>query len=315
MSRPVAALTGATGFLGGWLVRTLDDAGYDLRLLVRRESAVPVVRGRAPEVIVGALDQDEALERLVSGASVVIHAAGLIKARSRQAFFDTNATGVRGIAVALQRCESGAHFVLVSSIVARRPDLSDYAASKAAGEAEAKVLLPPEQMTVVRPPAVYGPGDLETLELFRAASRLPILPLPGPSNARIALIHAADAAAQIVAIAQTRPAGATYTLSDARPEGYRWREIMQAASRAVGRSPRLLPVPAAAVRAVGAIGVVVGRLGGRLPILTPGKARELLHPDWAITPQEQAEDLPSCRFDISTGFADTVAWGRAVGRL
>ena len=124
-----------------------------------------------------------------------------------------------------------------------------------------------------------------------------------------------DAAAQIAAIAAQSSNGSTYTLSDARPEGYRWREIMQAASAAVGRSPSLVPTPAILILALGALGGAIGGLGATAPIMTPGKARELLHPDWAVSPQQIAPGLPRCRFDIVDGFADTVAWARAAGRL
>ena len=315
MARPLAVLTGATGFLGGWLTRALHAAGYDLRVLVRRDPGPDAWGEARPAVVIGALDNDGALEALLQGASLVIHAAGLIKARNRRAFFEVNEGGSRRMAEAMLRCAPKARFVHISSIVARHPELSSYAASKRAGEAAVSAMLPAERLTIVRPPAIYGPGDLETLSLFRAARWAPVLPLPGSSHARIALIHVADAAAQIAAIAAQSSNGSTFTLSDARPEGYRWREIMQAASAAVGRSPGLIPAPAALILALGALGGGFGGLAGSAAILTMGKARELLHPDWAVSSQEIAPGLPRCRFDIVDGFADTVAWARAAGRL
>ena len=315
MARPLAVLTGATGFLGGWLTRALHDAGYELRVLARRDPGAGAWGAARPDVIIGALDDDSALDALLQGASLVVHAAGLIKARSRQAFLAVNEEGSRRMAAAQLRCAPRAHFVHISSIVAREPELSSYAASKRAGEAAVSAMLPPERLTIVRPPAIYGPGDLETLALFKAALWAPILPLPGSSDARIALVHVADAAAQIATIAAQSSNGSTYTLSDARPEGYRWREIMQAASAAVGRSPALTPTPAAVILALGALGGAIGRFSAAAPIMTPGKARELLHPDWAVSSHQIAPGLPRCRFDIVDGFADTVAWARAAGRL
>ncbi len=315
MARPLAALTGATGFLGGWLAPALHAAGYDLRLLARRQPASTAWAGLDHQLVIGGLDQDDALGRLVQGASLVVHGAGLIKARNRRSFFEVNEDGARRMGEAQSRLAPQAHFIQISSIAAREPHLSDYAASKAAGEAAVRGLLPAERLTVVRPPAVYGPGDMETLALFRAASKLPVLPVPGSPAARVALIHVADAAAICAAIATRAPDGSTFTLSDASPAGYRWREIMQAACHAVGRSPLLIDVPGFITMGLGLLGAAAGRFGGPIPILTPGKARELLHPDWAVMPQDLAPGLPPSRFDIVEGFADTVAWARSEGWL
>ncbi len=172
-----------------------------------------------------------------------------------------------------------------------------------------------DRLTVVRPPAVYGPGDRETLTLFQAAQRLPALPLLGGPDARIALIHAQDAAAQIAALAARPAAGALHALSDDRPEGYGWREIMQAAAASVGRQARPVRLPAALVMAAGAAAAVAGRLTGRVPMLSPGKARELLHGDWSVHESERATGLPEVRFNLEEGLADTVNWYRREGWL
>jgi nucleoside-diphosphate-sugar epimerase len=158
----------------------------------------------------------------------------------------------------------------------------------------------------VRPPAIYGPGDRELLPVFRAAARLPVLPTFDP--ARIAMIHVEDAARQIAAVAKL-PRPLVATLSDERPEGYSWAELMAEAARAVGRPPRLVPAPRIAVRTLGIAGDLAA-LAGVAAMLTSGKARELLHPNWAVAPEERSGDLPSARFDLAEGFAHTVAWYR-----
>ena len=311
MSRPVAALTGVTGFLGGPLADALQQAGYQVRALARRDVAAGGI-----EVVRGALEDEAALERLVQGAEVVVHAAGAIKARRREAFFSINAEGARRLAVIAAREVPGARFVLVSSLSAREPGLSDYAASKAAGEAAVRDVLGPGRVTIARPPAIYGPGDKETLAAFQAVQRLPLAPLPGGEGARLAMLHVADAAAQIAALASRPPGGATYGLADARPGGYGWREIMGEAARAVGRrEPRFVRLPRALVLGIGSAAGALGRLGGGVPILSAGKAREMLHPDWSLRPEELAPGLPAPRFDLASGFTDTVAWYRAQGWL
>ncbi len=88
-----------------------------------------------------------------------------------------------------------------------------------------------------------------------------------------------------------------------------------ASAEAMGRHPRLFRLPAGAVLAIGAANGALGRLGAGPQVLTLGKAREMLHPDWSVRAAERAPDPPACRFDLEAGFADAVAWYRASGWL
>src|SRR6185503_9904038 len=99
MQGRLAALTGATGFLGGAIARALQDQGYRLRILARPDAAPPV----PAEMVVGRLADTEAIERLVEGADLVIHAAGLIKARRPADFLPVNVEGARRLAQATRR--------------------------------------------------------------------------------------------------------------------------------------------------------------------------------------------------------------------
>jgi nucleoside-diphosphate-sugar epimerase len=308
MAPRLAAVTGATGFLGRHIVQALSHDGWTVRVLTRRDPIDPLWRDIEPEAVFGDLADDEALARLCDGADAVVHAAGLVKARSRAAFEKVNVEGARRIAAA---AGSQAHLVLVSSLAAREPQLSDYAATKRAGEDAAAALLG-ARLTVVRPPAIYGPGDRETLPLFQAAAESPVLPVFDPRT-RIAVIHVADAARQIAILAGLEPAGRTVALCDGHAEGYSWVELMSTAAQAVGRSPRLVRVPDAVLRALGAANLLA-RAAGATPMLTPGKVRELLHRDWSLAPEELMPHLPAT-FGLSGGFAQTVGWCRVTGSL
>lgn len=308
------AVTGGSGFVGRHLVRALADAGWRVRLLLRRDPSIAEWRGVPLEIVAGSLADTEALERLVDGASAVIHVAGLIKAARRSVFFEVNRDGTAALAEAVQRVAPRAHFLHVSSIAAREPALSDYAASKRAGEDVARERLG-ERVTVLRPPAVYGPGDRETLVFFQLA-RQRIVPLLGGDDARAAMIHVHDLARLITAMAADVPRGRVLTAADARPDGYRWDEVMGAAARAVGNErARLVRAPLALLRTLALAGDV-GRRIGVVDMLHSQKLRELRHADWSATAGERA--LPpgwTPRFDLDTGFADAVAWYRSAGWL
>lgn len=311
MSR-IAALTGATGFVGRHVAEALAARGWRLRLLARRDPQLDF--GPVPaEVVPGALSDRGALATLVAGADAVIHVAGAIKARDRAGFMAVNRDGTTALAAAVRSEAPAARVVLVSSLAARAPALSDYAASKAAGEAalaEAGIAA-----AVLRPGAVYGPGDRETLALFRAAA-WPVQPLLGAPDARVALIHARDLAEATVAAVEA-DGSALWELSDARAEGWTWPEIAAAACAACGRPCRAVAAPAALLRAAGRAGDLVARLRiGPAPMLTGGKVREILHPDWSADPARRPPPaLWRPRVALRDGFAETAAWYRAAGWL
>jgi nucleoside-diphosphate-sugar epimerase len=300
------AVTGATGFLGRHLVRALAAQGDAVTVLARRPPAEPLWPAAEVTVVEGALDRPETLQRLCAGADVVVHGAGLIKARSRADFFEANRDGSARLAEAC----GPAPMVMISSLAAREPGLSHYAASKRAGEEAARAVLG-ERLTVMRPPAIYGPGDVETLALFKAVARGPVAPLLHPA-ARVAMIHVADTARQIAAMARAPVPGATLTLSDARPDGYAWTEIADAAAEAVGRRPPRVRIPELLIHGAALVSGAIGGISGA-PMLTPGKARELLHRDWSVPPEERWTAAPEPQFTLNSGFADTVRWYRDKG--
>ena len=183
---PRVAITGATGFLGRHLVRTFTQAGWRVRILARRDPVPALGGSRNVEVTPGGLEDRASLERLCDRAHVVVHAAGLVKARHDRDFHHANVEGAERLAEAIRTSSPTAHAVFVSSLAAREPTLSAYATSKRRGELAMEARLG-DRLTVVRPTAIYGPGDRETFALFAAASSGRPLPVLHPS-ARITLV-------------------------------------------------------------------------------------------------------------------------------
>lgn len=272
----------------------------------------PDAAARAPslDVIAGDLEDAAAVKALLEGADLVVHAAGCIKARDPGRFMSIN----RDATAALARASLGrAPMLLVSSQVAREPALSAYAASKAAGEAAARAILG-EALTIARPPAVYGPGDRETLSLFQALARAPLAPCLGAPEARLALVHVEDAARGLLHLATARGAG-PFVMPGDRPEGYSWRQMIAAAAAAVGRAPPVVQVPGFAVMAAGTLSDLFAPLRREAAIFGRGKAREIRHADWSVHADELAPGLPPARWSLHDGFNDTVRWYRREGWL
>lgn len=305
----LAAVTGGTGFLGQHLVRALADAGWRVRILARRDPASAFWDGFAPEVVRGDLFDQVALDSLCQGADLVVHVAGQIGGRKRD-LDRVNIEGTRNLAAAA--VATRAHVLQISSLAAREPQLSAYAASKRAGENLACDLLG-ERVTVIRPPGIYGPGDRETLRLFKLAAASPLLPVLDPA-ARMALVHVEDAARQIVAQAESVLPGPIVP-SDDRPEGYTWREIMQTAAEAFNRRPRLMRIAPEALYAMAFLDEFANNWRARASVLTFGKVNELTYLDWGVRPNERAGNAPTPRYDLLSGFRQTIGWYRSQGWL
>jgi nucleoside-diphosphate-sugar epimerase len=312
---PVAAVTGGTGFLGRYIVAALAASGWRVRLLTRRAPLHPLLSEIPLDLVLGDLGDPDALCRLVSGASVVIHAAGLVKARSAADFLAVNAQGSRLLAEAVARKAAEARFVLISSQAARHPHLSAYAASKRAGEEAVAAALGTRSWVTIRPCVIYGRWDIEGLALLRLAQGWATPAVVKP-ELRIAMIHARDAAMAVAALSAGGPSNATFEISDARLEGYGWSELLATLGAAIGHRPRISPVPDLLLRAVGAVSDGIAVLSGKPTIFGLGKAREILHRDWA---PDRGMRLPDGFWrptvTLEAGIADTVAWWKAAGYL
>jgi nucleoside-diphosphate-sugar epimerase len=309
------AVTGATGFVGSHVIRRLTANGHQVRILARRMPIAALSPDKPLEVVLGDLDDQAALHRLVSGVDAVIHVAGIIKARRVAEFHKVNVEGTRHVAAALAGVSPELRVIHVSSLAAREPGLSPYCASKRGGEEAIKALANPARLTIIRPPAVYGPGDAEIFPMFKAAS-LGVLAYPAARRSRVSLIHGADLAAAIVAAVESQGLDPVYELDDGHPGGYAWPEIGAGLSAALDRPVRLIRVRRPLLTAIAAGVELHRRLAGSLTALSFAKVPELYHLDWvARGPRLEAKTGWKPAFDITKGFADTLAWYRAIGWL
>ena len=300
MKGPIA-LTGSTGFVGRHLTKALAEAGFALRLLVR-QGPYDCGFGSA-ETVIGTLDDEGALAQLVGGSSAVIHLAGAIAAPDRDAFFAVNARGTEKIARAAMAA-SVPRFIHVSSLAAREPQISDYGASKRAAE-EALLALEPQGLLIVRPPVVYGPGDRATLPLLAQFTRRTAF-IPGTPRLRFSLLYADDLA-KYLSLRLADEAQGLIEIDDGRPDGYGWPDLLRMAAQSEGREAKAFYVPKWLLESLAWPAALIGStLGLRVP-LTPGKVRELYHPDWVAHPT--APRAEGC-IDFAEGFRRTIAWYR-----
>ncbi|MGI4840800.1 MAG: NAD-dependent epimerase/dehydratase family protein [Janthinobacterium lividum] len=282
----IVALTGATGFIGRRILRALVARGIAVRALTRQPSAelagVTWVRG--------SLEDEAALNSLVSGTSAVIHCAGQVRGRSRAAFQACNVDGTQRLVQAASTTNC-ARFLLFSSLAARHPRLSWYAESKLAAEAVALRTAGEMPVSIFRPTAVYGPGDRELRPVLAGLLR-GWLPRLGSADARLSFVHVDDL---VQATLCWLEADAVYTeryeINDGAMEGYGWPQLAALGARIRGAPVRLISVPTTLLWRLSRLNLALHRLVGREPMLTPSKVNELVHPDWSSSNRDISRDL------------------------
>ena len=295
------AITGATGFVGRHLVERLSGQELHLRALSRRG---PIA---GTTTVDGDLCDEAAMRRLIDGVGHVVHLAGVVKSPDPAVFHKVNAAGTERLARAMVSAGQ-AHLTLVSSLAARHAEVSAYAASKRAAEEAALAVLGPDRVTIIRPPAIYGPGDRATLVIFKQL-KSGLLVAPGPRGARFSLLYVTDLADLIVAhVTGALELPKRLELDDGRPGGYGWGDLAAVASRATGRRVRLFRVPVRLLRAPARLAdMLAGRFALDLP-LTVDKLGELAHPNWVS--DSSALSKPTTNITFKEGFSRTLEWYR-----
>src|SRR3954454_24667969 len=298
------AITGGTGFVGSPLINTGLGQGHNIKALTRREQAA---RDNL-EWVAGDLQEREALHRLGDGADAILHVPGTISAPNAKAFEKGNVTGTLSMLAAATA--GGVHrFVHVSSLAAREPKLSLYGASKA--RAEALVESSGLDWAIIRPPAVYGPGDKETLELFRMAKLGLILT---PPRGHLSLIHVNDLARLLLALAEPdAPSNLVIEADDGTPGGWTHRNFARALGPAVAKKPAIVPAPGALLRLAAHADQLVR---GPRSKLTVDRSAYFSHHDWVTDPKlGPPPGLWHPQVQTEQGLADTAAWYRQQGWL
>lgn len=297
----IAAVTGSSGFIGSHLVRRLAASGWSVRRLLRPDSPGRPVSGlRAAEGSQQArvaLDgsPDAALDATLRDADVVVHLAGVTRARDDAGFHRGNVAPTEAIVRALERSGSQARLVLASSQAAAGPardphtpvretdeprPVEGYGRSKLAAERVALGRAAGETV-VVRPTAVYGPGDRDFLALLRMARR-GVSVIAGSADRRLDVVHVDDLLDGVVA-AMTVPeaAGRTFFLGG---EPTSWRELTAAAHHATrptkGGPVAYVVIPDALVALLARLSDLVPRGDATPPLLTRHKVVLSAQPHW-----------------------------------
>ena len=305
------AITGGTGFVGAATIDHLLAAGHEVVALVRDRSRLN--RVDEVEVVEGDLENSAALDRLAANSDIFCHLAGVTHARDDRDFEKVNVAGA--VLAAAAAAKAHATFIHVSSLSARIPSVSPYAASKAKSETAVATASGSNPWVALRLPAIYGPGDLVTLPFFKLVrSGFALEPKTDPP-ARASLVYVDDAAIAIIAAKDAAP-GRVYEVADERADGFAWSEIGTMLAGHYGKSCRSIRVPRPVIAAYHGILRPLEKVLGRAPSVRTGQINEFFHADWVARDNLLNEAISwSPRVPLEEGFAKTARWYQENGLL
>ncbi len=299
------ALTGATGFVGSHLLDELVSRGYDVNALTRRSQPT---RSNV-NWISGDFDDQEALDELLKDVRVVINVAGLVKANSKDAFANANTRSVEKLLRACDRADKSLQFIHISTLAAREENISNYADSKYNGEKALTQTIDTVNWTILRPPAVYGPTDKETLKIFKLLKwRIALIPT-NPDH-RVSWIHVSDLASAIISLIDNeRYSGKILEIDDGAKNGYSHEEFYRIASDILNIKPLTITFPKFLLKIMGHTNDLFGTVFNYAPMLSAKKVNELCHHDWVCNKSGDLNDEDwQAQYDLRKGLKQTLDW-------
>jgi nucleoside-diphosphate-sugar epimerase len=296
-------VTGANGFVGSRLCAHLIEQGFRVIAQVRKTSNLTLLEHLDLEYRYGDVTSPETLPELVAGADRIVHNAGLISARRREQFFAVNEQGTRNLCEAVRdHNPSIKRLVCVSSVAAAGPSqpgrpvresdephpITTYGESKLAGEKVARLFADEFSVVVVRPPAVFGPGDRGIYSIFKTI-HLHLRPLIGHGDRRLQLVYVDDLCRGIVAALTAEVAsGEVYFIAD--HQSYSYRRLIDMMVKACERWTIPLVLPKPLFRLIAAISEFSFKAVGATPLLTREKTREL-NASWEVDVSRARDEL------------------------
>jgi nucleoside-diphosphate-sugar epimerase len=311
-------VTGATGFVGSHVAQAFVEAGYEVRCGLRASSDPRWISDLAVELVPLDLARPKDPPQAVQNVDVIVHAAGITKARRTSDYHQVNVEGTRRLAAAA----AGAgvrRFVLISSLAARGPDTlakdgrdlpaSAYGRSKLEAEEDLHVFSERMEIVVLRPAAVYGPRDTDLLPLFKMA-RSGWLFVPSGLNF-LQPVYATDVAQ--AALAATRRPASFGPFPVAEASRYTWQNVADRLEQALGRSVCVIRLPAVAFRSAGRAAEWRAKLRRAVPIFDERRALDLAVHTWTCDPSSAERTLGwRAEVQLSEGLDRTARWYRQV---
>jgi nucleoside-diphosphate-sugar epimerase len=315
-------ITGATGFVGSFIAEELLKKNYEVRCLVRKMSNLRWIADLDVECHYGSLNDSDSLLRGVEGCDYVYHAGGITKAMSEQEYFNANYEGTKNLVDAcIKHKKKIKRFIYISSQTAVGPSptilpidethepnpVTNYGKSKLAGEQYVNKNSKKVAVTIVRPPAVYGPRDSDILEFFRTVKN-GIIPILGGKERYLSLIHVRDLVRGIIAAAESNKSiGETYFITSQKPHS--WEEISKITLKVLQKKGVKIPVPMALMKGVAVISEGIAALRNKPTLMNKKKIIDMEQEFWTCASGKAKRDFDfEVKIDLENGIRETLIW-------
>lgn len=324
-----AFVTGATGFLGSHLVDLLLQEGHEVRCLVRKTSDLRWLKNKPVQLIEGDLQPGNVgLREGLKEADWCFHSAGVISTTHPQEYFSVNVGGTRHcLEACLQSAPRLKRFVLVSSIAAvgapkkngewmdestQPHPLTSYGQSKLEGEKVALSFKEKLPLTILRPPAIYGPRDKMILPVFRWAKRhLFFVPAGKPRS--ISLVYVEDVARACLWGAKEEGAkGEIFFVADG--DRYVWQDMADGLANIYYHPVYKIGLPKFVLFPIAFLEELRARCLNGSPKMNRGHVRQFFR-SWGIQIDKIKKAGFTPRFNLEEGLQATVAGYRQLGWL
>lgn len=316
-------ITGASGFVGSHLVRYATEKEHTVVSAVRSSSSISHLKALPTHVHTFSYESESLFEKEIiqlkkdfGSFDLVIHNAALTKSIDSSKLFDTNHKMAIRLARFVEKHEllgKAGKFVFVSSLAARGPDnilkpVTSYGSSKLLAEQEMLQLNLP--LVIVRPTAVYGPGDSEFLKLFKVI-KWRIAPLIAHPGQKLSFIYVKDLARLLVDYAISQPNRSIITATDGSI--YSPTVFYSEVGKSIGVNPLCISIPFPLTMAYSHANFFLSHIFRHNPTLNPEKMRELTA-DW--TPSHKDNPPEGFYFtSLIDGLAETASHYKNLGLL
>ncbi len=317
-------VTGSTGFIGSHLVSALLKKNYKVFCSVRRSSDRAWLKDLDVTFVDADITERESLVPAVSVVDMIFHVGGVTKAKKESTYYKINADGSRVLyEVCLAHNPNIQKIIHVSSLAAVGPSapgaprqesdppnpLTYYGKSKLEGERYAVEYMKSLPITIIRPPAVYGPKEKDILFYFQLMKRH-VKPVLGFSEKELSMIYVDDLVDGIVLAAESpKSAGQTYFVDDGRC--YTWRQLSQVIQESLDTWTVPVVIPEGLVNGVAYAAEFLSKFSRSPALLNRQKVIELRQRAWTCSSAKIRNDLGFVsRFSLEDGCRETVSWYR-----
>ncbi|HMS33499.1 MAG TPA: NAD-dependent epimerase/dehydratase family protein [Ignavibacteria bacterium] len=317
-----ALVTGATGFVGSHLVDKLIEKNYEVYCLKRKTSSTKWLDGKNIKYVEGDLFSNEELEKCIKDMDYVFHVAGVVKAKTKEGFYHGNSDSTKNLLEITYKVNPGLKkFIYVSSLAACGPAKTDkpvdestvpdpittYGLSKLKAEEEVYKFRDKFPISIISPPAVFGPRDTEILIYFKTFSK-GLNSVIGFDAKYLSLVYVEDLVDGIILAAENNKAdGQKYFVCF--DKAYNWDEIGSLTSKLLGKKALKIRLPHSVLYSVGYLAELFSTFSSKPATLNIEKCKDITQLRWVCSNEKAKRELGfKAKYSLEKSFKKTIDW-------